>query len=115
MNKIYNLVENYYTQNTTCASIEGMAKSNEPEINLFNTTVSFVKSPDNIFVEINEMIPYKLVFKNTGDVTISKLDIIDTLPDGIEFVPGSVKVNGTPVTESIESGITLTTPIIPGG
>lgn len=115
MKLIHNIAENHYTQTTTCATIEGTAKSNEAKVTLFDTLATLTKSPDNIFVELDDIIPYQLVFQNTTSLTLTQLEVIDALPEGIQFVPNSLRINGTPSSEDIQSGITFSNPIIPGG
>lgn len=115
MNKIYNVATVNYMQQTECAQIQGTAKSDPALITVLNNSVEFIKAPDNIYVEKGDTIPYTLTLKNTGDITINKIEIIDVLPQGITLVPDSLKVNGTPTTGDIQSGILIDNKLLPGG
>ncbi len=46
---------------------------------------------ENKAVQPGDELTYKLTVKNTGDVALTHLVIKDSLPEGLEFVPGSVE------------------------
>lgn len=116
MSIIYNVAKDAYIQKVDCAEIQGVVTTDPPvQITILNTQVAFTKAPDNIFVEKGEIIPYTLTFKNTSDVTLTKIEMIDVLPKGIELVPDTLKVNGSSIVGDIQTGITLSNKLLPGG
>lgn len=55
----------------------------------------FTKSADKAFADVNDIITYTLVVKNSGNVAVNNVVITDTIPNGTVLVPGSVTVNGS--------------------
>ena len=61
------------------------------------------------YVIPGETITYTIRIRNTGDLS-KKITVKDNIPEGTEFVEGSVLLNGTPsnvTQEQLESGITV--------
>lgn len=51
--------------------------------------------------EVGDTVAYKIQTRNlVNGSLISDLKITDTLPEGLKYVPGSLKVNGSPVTDA---------------
>lgn len=115
MSIIYNVAKDEYIQKVDCAEIQGVVSTASVPITLLDTDVEFIKAPDNICVEKGDTIPYTLTLKNTSDVTLTKIEMIDVLPVGISLVPGTLKVNGGSFVGDIQTGITLTNKLLPGG
>ncbi|WP_430485617.1 DUF7507 domain-containing protein [Clostridium sp. B9] len=71
------------------------------------------KSVDKFLVNIGDTITYTIDITNTGDVDGQNIEILDTLPIGTSYIPGSI--SGTvPFTGNPTSTINLTNPISPG-
>lgn len=65
---------------------------------------NFVK---NVEVDPGTEVTYKLTIKNTGDTELNNATIVDSLPAGIEFVPGSVEfwANESTIKEKLSDNI----------
>lgn len=76
--------------------------------------LSLIKSPDVTDAVIGQVVPYTLRVENTGNITLNDVVVGDILPIDLEYVPGSLKVDGVKVlTQDIVSGVNLGT-LIPG-
>lgn len=75
--------------------------------------VSITKSSDKETVVKDDIITFTLLIKNEGTVKAKDLFIKDILPIGLQFVEGSVKVDGAPRSGNIVDGISLR-PLIVG-
>lgn len=62
-------------------------------LNLVPIPVSITKLTNRTYANSTDIIQYTLLVKNVGTQVISPL-VIDTLPDGIEFVNGSLTIDG---------------------
>jgi len=70
----------------------------------------------------NDIVEFQLKFKNTGTTDMSNITFKDTLPAGLEYVPGSTKImnanhpNGSSIADGITTdGILVPTTHNPGG
>ncbi|MEG2840579.1 MAG: hypothetical protein RR886_04440 [Cellulosilyticaceae bacterium] len=115
MSIIHNVAKDEYIQTVDCAEIQGVVSTDPVVITIINNQIEFIKTPDNIFVEQGETIPYTLTLKNTSDLTLTKIEVIDILPAGIVLVPNTLKVNGNSVEGDIQTGITISNKLLPGG
>lgn len=61
----------------------------------------------NVEVDPDTEVTYKLTIKNTGDTELNNATIVDSLPAGIEFVPGSVEfwANESTIKEKLSDNI----------
>lgn len=61
----------------------------------------------NVEVDPGTEVTYKLTIKNTGDTELNNATIVDSLPAGIEFVPGSVEfwANESTIKEKLSDNI----------
>ena len=84
-------------------------------VNLTSTGVQ-VNSPDfssgtkkanKKYVEIGEEITYTITLPNTGTVPAIDVVLSDSLPNGTEFVPGSILLDGTLGSGNPSSGINI--------
>ncbi|AKM82870.1 hypothetical protein A2422_02770 [Candidatus Woesebacteria bacterium RIFOXYC1_FULL_31_51] len=69
--------------------------------------VKIEKSNDKLFgARIGDEVIYTLKVKNTGNVTINNLEVIDILPGGFEYVSGSSLINDVSTSDpTITSGV----------
>lgn len=78
-------------------------KSIEAATNVVLTTINsaIIGSPNKTslpyYVDLNDTITYTIKFNNSGNVTASNVVVSDTIPAGIQFIAGSVVVNGVTV------------------
>ncbi len=63
--------------------------------------VTEVKSVNKAFANINDILIYTVVLKNSGNTTATSVTFIDTIPNDTTFVSNSVTVNGVTI-----SGVT---------
>ena len=56
-----------------------------------------VKSIDKSIAYVGESVEYTVVLRNTCTLPLTHVTFLDKLPQGLEFIPGSVTVNGTPM------------------
>ncbi len=54
------------------------------------------KSADKAFAAVGEQINYTLKITNTGTLRAQTVSVDDLLPVGLQLVPGSVEIDGTP-------------------
>lgn len=71
---------------------------------------SLEKKADDTSVKAGATITYTIKIKNTGDITLTDLRHVDELSEGLAYVNGSTKINGSGVPDGITgTGITLPT------
>lgn len=58
--------------------------------------VDVVKSVDNAFAEVGDILTYTLTMTNVGTVPANNAVLTDIVPNGTTFVPGTVTINGVP-------------------
>jgi len=79
------------------------------------TGVTLTKTAGKVNVQRGDLVPYTLVATNNLAGALSNNDIIDTMPPGFKYVPGSAKLNGVATEPTVNgrelrwSGITLNT------
>ncbi|MDO5520086.1 MAG: hypothetical protein Q4G58_06300 [bacterium] len=89
-------------------------KTNEAVVTIStgeNASMSIVKSSSDQTVRRGDIVDYMLVVSNTGDTLLTDIIIKDTLPSGLEFVSGSLAIDGTATDYDITSdaGVPLPT------
>lgn len=72
------------------------------------------KSANKFISYIGDIITYQLAVQNTGNVSANNVVLIDLLPTGVSFVPGSLIVS-TAYSGTLTTGLTLSNPIPAGG
>lgn len=89
----------YITDPSNPTPLQGAIQTNTatnrlspPRIN--NLDDGFVKSVSTIQAQFGDTITYVCVLQNTGDIAASNVVFLDTSPDGVSFIQGSVTVNG---------------------
>lgn len=78
-------------------TITGSVNSNTLSIPVSSPDVSVVKSTTAIDAVVGDVITYTIVVTNNGISPVNNVILVDPVPTGTVFVPGSVTVNGTPV------------------
>lgn len=69
--------------------------SNETTVNINDTIVSLTKAVDKSIAKIGDEITYTITAHNGGNVSAVNVNFSDLLDPNIEFVGGSVTINGT--------------------
>ena len=57
-----------------------------------------------------DILIYTISYTNTRDSVLQNASVVDPIPKGVEFIPGSVSGEGTKITYSINNGRTFHTP-----
>lgn len=66
-----------------------------------------IKTATETVVAEGEPIHFQIKVKNTGDINLTNLTVVDILPAGIELDPSSVTVDGGPPVGSLDTGISI--------
>src|SRR5680860_763733 len=69
--------------------------------------VNVVKTVDKAFAELGDVLTYTTTITNPGTVPATNVVFTDVTPNGINFVPGTVTVNGLPTPGNPAVGIPL--------
>ncbi|MCM3749313.1 hypothetical protein M3223_18300 [Paenibacillus pasadenensis] len=77
-------------------TITGDVFSNTLVIQVSSPDVSVVKSASSIDAVVGDTLTYTIVVTNNGISPIDNVLLVDPIPAGTAFVPGSVTVNGVP-------------------
>jgi uncharacterized repeat protein (TIGR01451 family) len=67
---------------------------------LFAPKITATKTVDHATANLGDTLTYTVAVQNTGQDGATGTTFIDPLPAGAVFVPGSIRVNGTPVTDA---------------
>ncbi|MGN1200787.1 MAG: DUF11 domain-containing protein [Candidatus Caccovivens sp.] len=82
--------------------------SNLVEIPFVTTSASLVKTVDKATAKQNDILTYKSVHTNTGTQEMQNAVFTDVMPSEVNFVAGSVKINGISApNENPENGIAV--------
>ncbi|MGL4655755.1 MAG: DUF7507 domain-containing protein, partial [Sarcina sp.] len=85
-----------------------IAKITVNSAEISNINGGLIKQVDKDFVGINEELTYTIKVKNTGNTKANNVVLIDSIPEGCEFVQGSVIIDGvSDKTLNPETGIGL--------
>ncbi|MEW9701735.1 hypothetical protein [Paenibacillus sp. SI8] len=88
--------------------LTGSVNSNIVTIPVSAPNVMVVKSALAVDAVVGDLIPYNIVVTNRGIETVHNVIFIDAIPDGTNFVTGSVTVNGAArPTANPNSGISI--------
>ena len=60
------------------------------------TGVSMAKTTPSTVVQRGDVVPYTITITNENLFTVGPADIVDTLPNGLIFIPGSATIGGAP-------------------
>ncbi|GAA4876760.1 hypothetical protein GCM10023310_65680 [Paenibacillus vulneris] len=69
-------------------------------IDINSPRITVEKSVDAASASLGEILTYKVVVENSGTVPADTTLMFDSLPNDTEFVPGSVTINSTPITDA---------------
>ncbi|MBP9738499.1 DUF11 domain-containing protein [Candidatus Saccharibacteria bacterium] len=62
----------------------------------------------DVSVEYGDTVQYRILVKNTGDTDLKKVLVKDNRPTGVDYVNGTLKVNGKTSTEDLfKNGVTI--------
>ncbi|MCF6273668.1 MAG: hypothetical protein L3J37_10870 [Rhodobacteraceae bacterium] len=67
--------------------------------------LSMVKTTPRELVEHGSLVPYTITITNTNPVVIGLVDVIDTLPMGLLYQPGSATLNGAPFAVDVNGAV----------
>lgn len=70
-----------------------------------NGAIEIIKTADRASAEPGDTVVYRLLVRNTGNVTLTNLQITDTLPLGVKFLPESPR--GSLTTDTTEVPVAL--------
>ncbi|OXM15050.1 hypothetical protein CGZ75_13285 [Paenibacillus herberti] len=91
-------------------TISGSVTSNTLVIPVSSPDVTVVKSASSIDAVVGDTLTYTIVVTNSGISAVSNVVLVDPVPTGAAFVPGSVTLNGIPLPiASPSSGIPIGT------
>ncbi|MBM6386569.1 MAG: DUF11 domain-containing protein [Paenibacillus sp.] len=101
-------VANYTFSPPDGRQLTGTVSSNVLVIPVSSPDVVVVKSTDAIDAVVGDVITYTVVVTNSGIQVVNNVVMVDPVPVGTVFVPGSVTVDGVPrPTGNPNTGITL--------
>lgn len=95
-----NIIYNYgtgsytFTIDPTQQPVTQSTNSNTVTTIVNKSDSTLTKQVDKPYATTNDILTYTLVAKNTGTVTLSNINITDILQSNLQFVTGSVIVNG---------------------
>ena len=69
--------------------------------------ITAVKMVSSDVAKLDEIVTYTITIRNDTIYTIEDIDLEDTLPQGVTFVEGSLKLGNTPLTGNLLSGVQL--------
>ncbi|MGN8230732.1 DUF7507 domain-containing protein [Paenibacillus polymyxa] len=78
----------------------GFHLSNIVEVAVSPLDITLSKSVSSPFATTGDTLTYELVILNEDTNTVQDARLLDTLPEDIEFITGSVQINGSTVAES---------------
>lgn len=97
----------------------GPIKEGDPVADEVTTPVKLIKLDaikvvDEAIATVGDILHYTVTIVNNGNTTAENVIFSDNVPDGTEFVEGSLTVNGVTINSSPEDGIDIGS-IVPGG
>ncbi|MBN1040378.1 DUF11 domain-containing protein, partial [Clostridium botulinum] len=104
-----NAILNFSTNTGNFNPTNNTAISNTVFVTVTSPNVVITKSATPDVVKLNDVATYTVKVANLGNIAADNLILRDILPSELEFINGSLTINGAPTTESIINGITLGT------
>ncbi|MGL4848573.1 MAG: hypothetical protein ACRC28_06540 [Clostridium sp.] len=83
-----------YTLDPSIPNINVSKLSNTVSTTFSLPIISYQKYVDKVYAMPNDTVTYTLVIGNSGNVGVTNLNLIDTVPNGTTFVANSVYING---------------------
>ncbi|HEX8720491.1 MAG TPA: SdrD B-like domain-containing protein [Pyrinomonadaceae bacterium] len=65
--------------------------------------VKLVDGHESVTTAAGQVLPYTISFRNSGDVAARGVRLRDDLPDGLEYVAGSLRLGGRSLTDSADA------------
>ena len=97
-----------YTVDPQNSPINGVVESNEVIVDVLIPNIVLQKSSDLQIVTIGDIITYTIIADNIGEIDVYDVIIKDLLEEDIDFIEGSVKIDGFPdITANIISGVNV--------
>ncbi|MGL4990550.1 MAG: hypothetical protein ACRC57_05175 [Sarcina sp.] len=101
-------VDYEYTVNPQELPKEKSQISNEVIIDVLIPKVTLEKSSNIEIATVGDVITYTLIAKNIGEINVFDIIVKDLLEEDIDFVEGSVKIDGSPyILASILTGVNI--------
>ncbi|MGL4849982.1 MAG: hypothetical protein ACRC28_13860 [Clostridium sp.] len=97
-----------YISDPLSPPVSGSSESNIVSTKIAPTNLITVgtKTVDKPFSNVGDTLTYTLGTTNNSTIVLNNVVLIDTVPDGINFIPGSVTVNGVAnLTANPENGV----------
>lgn len=84
-----------YLPNPTGTAVNESVTSNRVQTSLNQTSYTVTLAVDKTYAVIGDYLVFTALLNNTGSTVLSNISFYDNLPDSMEFVTGSVYVDGT--------------------
>ncbi len=95
-------------------TLTGAVPSNTSTTTVSSPTVTLAKSTTFTAVSVGDVVPYTIIITNEGIANVNDVVLVDPIPQGSAFVPGSVVVDGAArPTANPASGVSIGT-VAPG-
>lgn len=88
-------VVNYSVEDLVQGTVNFVENTNSVTIELVAEQVEVIKSVSREKARWYDTLVYSVVVKNTGQTTLDQYSFVDVLEEALEFIPGSVSINGT--------------------
>ncbi|WP_002149255.1 DUF11 domain-containing protein [Bacillus cereus] len=102
-----------YTYDPSKPAVMQMVASNTVQTTINNATITAAKSADKQFANVNDIITYTTTLTNSGNTLASNIVFTDAIPSGTSFIPNSVTVNGTTLSNANPANGVAIDPINP--
>lgn len=77
-------------------------------VKIFNPKLTLTKSSDSDYAVVGDIVTYRILASNASDIDLSNIIISDILSPELDFIEGSVTINGIVYpTEVITSGVNI--------
>lgn len=108
---INNAIANYdYIVDPSLPPTEATTISNDIEVLINTAILCLEKQVDKCYADVGDNLTYTIIVENIGNISAQNVIVIDTVPAGTVFVPGSVTVGGEPQPgANPQTGISLNT------
>lgn len=87
------LIEYEFKIDPTLPAEEGSINSNKTETDLIIGELKMVKTVNKQYATIGDILEYKVVLTNIGNILLTDIVFTDIIPNGATFVEGSVEID----------------------